>query len=146
MNWLVIAIGKPKLAFAKAGVEEYTTRLQTFARLELSYKKAGNRDAESAALLDASAGCFRVCLDERGEAVGSRALSEKIANWEQMRVKKIAVLVGGADGHSQALRSTCDWTWSLSPLTFQHELALVMLLEQLYRAYSIKSGLPYHRD
>ncbi len=146
MNWRVIAIGKPKLAFARAGVEEYTIRLQTFARLELSYIKAANRDAESAALFDGSAGCFRVCLDERGEAIASRALSEKIAAWEQMRVKKIAVLVGGADGHSEALRSACDWAWSLSPLTFQHELALVMLLEQLYRAYSIKSGLPYHRD
>ena len=84
-------------------------------------------------------------LDERGETVTSREFADRISRWEQERVKAAAVLVGGADGHSAAVREAADWMWSLSPLTFQHELALVMVLEQVYRACMIKSGAPYHR-
>jgi 23S rRNA (pseudouridine1915-N3)-methyltransferase len=61
-------------------------------------------------------------------------------------VKSVALLIGGADGHGPELRSRADWVWSLGRLTFQHELALVLVVEQLYRAYAIKGGLPYHRD
>ena len=89
---------------------------------------------------------YRVALDERGEQCSSRELAERVGRWEQDRVKSIALLIGGADGHSQALRDQADWRWSLGRLTFQHELALVMVLEQIYRAYAIKAGLPYHRD
>ena len=89
---------------------------------------------------------FRIVMDERGEQVGSAGLAERVAAWEQGRVKTLAVLIGGADGHTAALRAAADWTWSLSKLTLQHELALVVLYEQIYRAYSIKAGLPYHRE
>ena len=60
--------------------------------------------------------------------------------------RDIALLIGGADGHTAEVRQAADWVWSLSQLTLQHELALVVLLEQLYRAYTIKAGTPYHRD
>jgi 23S rRNA (pseudouridine1915-N3)-methyltransferase len=79
--------------------------------------------------------------------VDSRSLAERVTSWEnQGATKGVALLVGGADGHTEMLRRNADWTWSLTPLTLQHELALVVVLEQLYRAYSIKSGSPYHRD
>ena len=55
-------------------------------------------------------------------------------------------LIGGADGHTEALRACADFRWSLSPLTLQHEFALVLVLEQLYRARTLNAGLPYHRD
>ncbi len=61
-------------------------------------------------------------------------------------VKTVAFLIGAADGHTQELRDTCDMVLSLSTLTMQHELALIVLLEQLYRLACIKSGSPYHRD
>ncbi len=61
-------------------------------------------------------------------------------------VKTVAFLVGAADGHTQELRDACDMVLSLSKLTMQHELALIVLLEQLYRLACIKSGSPYHRD
>jgi 23S rRNA (pseudouridine1915-N3)-methyltransferase len=61
-------------------------------------------------------------------------------------VKNIALLIGGADGHADELKNAADWTWSLGKLTLQHELALVVLLEQIYRAFTIKAGQPYHRD
>jgi 23S rRNA (pseudouridine1915-N3)-methyltransferase len=89
---------------------------------------------------------WRVVLDERGEQCTSRELAEHVGEWEQERVKAIAVLIGGADGHGVELRERADWVWSLGRLTIQHELALVLVMEQIYRAYAIKGGLPYHRD
>jgi len=146
MNWHVFAIGKPKLGFARAGVEEYAGRLRGFAPVTLEYLKASTREAESALLLARSEGMLRIVLDERGEEPSSRAFAGKIAAWEQASVKSVAILIGGADGHTDALRRAAGWTWALSKLTLQHELALVVLYEQLYRAYTIKAGLPYHRD
>lgn len=108
--------------------------------------KSGAREQESAALLARSEGMFRVVLDERGAAITSRALAKRISDWELRGVKGIAFLIGGADGHTDELRQRADWLWSLTPLTLQHELALVVLAEQLYRARSILAGLPYHRD
>lgn len=145
-SWIIFAIGKPRLAYARSGIEEYARRLQPFLRIEIAYVPASKRDAESAALLRRSEGCLRVVLDERGELVSSRALAERIAGWQLAGTKRMAVLVGGAGGHSPALREAADWTWSLSPLTLQHELALVVTLEQIYRACSINAGHPYHRD
>ena len=90
---------------------------------------------------------LRIVLDERGEQVTSRALAGRLSAWEQSgTVKGVAVLIGGADGHTEELRSSADWLWSLSKLTLQHEMALLLVLEQLYRAYTIKAGTPYHRD
>ena len=60
-------------------------------------------------------------------------------------VKTVSLLIGASDGHTTELREKADAVWALSPLTLQHELALVVLLEQIYRAYSIKRGEPYHR-
>ena len=146
MNWSILTIGKPKLGFARAGVEEYAGRLRGFAAVKLEYLKASNREAESALLLERSEGMFRIVLDERGDQLASRAFAGKISAWEQQSVKSVALLIGGADGHTEALRRAANWTWALSQLTLQHELALVVLYEQLYRAYAIKGGLPYHRD
>ncbi len=146
MHWRILAIGKPKLAYARAGVEEYAGRLRPFAPVQLDFLKASHREVESEVLRDRSAGLFRVTLDERGEQVDSRALAAKISAWEQSRAKGVAILLGGADGHTAELRAESDWLWSISKLTLQHELALVVVLEQIYRAYTIKGNLPYHRD
>lgn len=145
MNWHIFAVGRPKLAFAKSGVEEYAPRVRGFAALELSFVKASARDEESAALLKRSAGMHRIALDERGALLPSAAFAERISALEMRGTKNVALLIGGADGHAEALRREADWLWSLSPLTTQHELALVLALEQIYRAYTIKAGLPYHR-
>jgi len=146
MRWNIFAIGKPKLDFARLGIEEYAGRLKPFAPVRLDYLKAGNREDESKALLARSEGMFRVVLDERGDHVTSRELAKKIDAWELRSPRDFAVIIGGADGHTDELRKAAGWTWSLSKLTLQHELALVVTLEQIYRAYSIKAGLPYHRD
>ena len=146
MRWQVFAIGKPRLDFARLGVEEYASRMRPFAPLQMNWLKATTQAGESLALVERSKGMLRIVLDERGEEVTSRALAKKISDLEMHGKRDIAILVGGADGHTDQVRESAGWIWSLSRLTLQHELALVIAMEQLYRAYTIKSGLPYHRE
>lgn len=146
MQWHVLAIGKPKLGFAREGVEEYVRRLGPMAQVRVDYLKGGSAEEEGAALLRRSDGMYRIALDERGEQVTSRELAGRVGGWEQGRMKAVALLIGGAEGHGEALRARADWLWALGRLTLQHEMALVVVLEQIYRAYAIKGGLPYHRD
>ena len=146
MRWNIFAIGKPRLDFARLGIEEYVARLRPFAPVQLHWLKATTQAGESLALVERSKGMLRIVLDERGEEVTSRALAKKISDIEMRGKRDIALLIGGADGHNDSVREAAGWMWSLSKLTLQHELALVVATEQLYRAYTIKAGLPYHRD
>jgi 23S rRNA (pseudouridine1915-N3)-methyltransferase len=147
MRLRVLAIGKPKLAFAKSGVEEYLNRISPFNSVQLDFLKSGTRETESEVLHSRSHGMLRVVLDEHGEEVSSRGLADRFTAWERTPgIKEVAFLIGGADGHTEALIAGAAWKWSLSRLTLQHEMALVLVLEQIYRAYTIKSGGPYHRD
>jgi 23S rRNA (pseudouridine1915-N3)-methyltransferase len=146
LNTFIFTIGKPKLAYARAGVDEYLSRMGQWGGVRWEQLKSGTREQESAALLARSEGLFRVVLDERGALVTSKALAQKFSDWELRSVKGVAFLIGGSDGHTEELRKKADWLWSLTPLTLQHELALVVLCEQLYRARSILSGGPYHRE
>ena len=91
------------------------------------------------------AGHFWLVLDERGAALTTMALREKVDGWEMAAVKHITVMIGGSDGHDQATRARADLVLGLSALTLQHELALVVFLEALYRVYTLKRGEPYHR-
>jgi 23S rRNA (pseudouridine1915-N3)-methyltransferase len=145
MKWLLLTVGKPALAYAKAGRDEYLARLTKFAPLEHITVKASDKPRESADLLARSEGCFRVVLHEHGTPLTSRQLATKLDQWQQA-ARPMAVIIGGADGHDQTLLDAADFLWSLGPLTLQHELALVVALEQLYRAHTILVRHPYHRD
>lgn len=145
MKWLILTVGKSALPYAKAGRDEYLERLAHFAPVAKVTVKASNPARESAGLLELSEGCFRVVLHERGTAPTSRELAAKVDQWRQSG-RRVAVIIGGADGHDQSLLDAADFLWSLGPLTLQHELALVVALEQLYRARTILVGHPYHRD
>lgn len=147
MNVRVIVAGKPALAYAKAGVEDYLKRLSRFGSYELDIVKAGSKDEVSTRLLERSAGTFRIVLDERGEALTTRKFASKLETLENRGdVKTVSFLIGAADGHNDLMRSSADLLICVSPFTLQHELALVILLEQLYRVASLKAGMPYHRD
>ena len=147
MRIRLIVAGKPALAYAKAGVEEYLKRLSRFGLYELVTVKAGTRDEVSARLLERSEGCYRIALDERGVSMGTRMFATKLDSLAgRGDVKTTAFLIGAADGHNEILRTTSDLLLALSPFTLQHELALLVLLEQLYRVESLQSGSPYHRD
>ena len=147
MQIRLIVAGKPALAYAKAGVEEYLKRLSRAGSHELVVIKAGSKEEVSIRLLERSQGCYRVALDERGECLTTRKFADKLEALEMRGdVKTVAFLIGAADGHTAELRDQCDLVLTLSPFTLQHELALLVLLEQLYRVASLKSGSPYHRD
>ncbi len=147
MNLRVIVAGKPALAFAKSGVDEYLKRLTRHGGCELITVKAGPSEEVSARLLERSEGCHRIALDERGKSLTTRAFASHMAKLEMRGdIKTAAFLIGAADGHTEALRARADLLLALSPFTLQHELALLVLLEQLYRVASLKSGSPYHRD
>ena len=146
MTWRILAAGKPALKYAKKGIEEYLKRLSRGAKVELVYVKAGDSNAVSQELLTRSKGTFRIALDERGKDWTTDDFVKKVNAWEmEPGIKTISLLIGASDGHTPELRKEVKEIWALSPLTLQHELALVVLLEQLYRAYSIKRGEPYHR-
>lgn len=147
MHIRLVVAGKPTLAYARAGVDEYMKRLSRFGGYEIVNVKAGSRDEVSTRLLEKSLGCHRIALDERGECLTTRAFAEKLETLAMRGdIKTTAFLIGAADGHNDALRKSCDAILTLSPFTLQHELALLVLLEQLYRVASLKSGAPYHRD
>jgi 23S rRNA (pseudouridine1915-N3)-methyltransferase len=86
-----------------------------------------------------------VALDERGRTFDSRSFAERVADWASSRAEGVAFLLGGADGHGEAVRARADVLLSLGAMTWPHLLARIMLLEQLYRAQQILAGHPYHR-
>jgi 23S rRNA (pseudouridine1915-N3)-methyltransferase len=146
MRWSVISVGKPSLSWAKQGIADYLTRLAKTGRVECIYIRDGAPAQVTQRMLDASEGSLRVLLDERGKAQRSLQLAEWIKSREMEGCKHVSLLIGGANGHSQEMRNSVKESWTLSAMTLQHELALVVLLEQLYRAYSIMRGEPYHRE
>jgi len=85
-----------------------------------------------------------VLLDERGRQLASKGLAGKLADW-QSDGRDLCFVIGGPDGSSDACKQRADFTWSLSQLTLPHGLARVLFAEQLYRAWSLQSGHPYHR-
>jgi len=147
MKWKVLAIGKPALAYARSGIDEYSSRLKHYAPVEIQYlKDSGSVDENGERLLTASEDCLRLVLDERGKS----QTTAELVNWVKGQamdgtVKQIAVLIGGADGHSDEVRKQADRVLNLSKLTLQHELALLTFLEQLYRVHTVIRGEPYHR-
>lgn len=147
MKVQLIVAGRPALAYAKLGVDEYLKRLGRYGSYECVVVKAGTREDVSARLLERSRGSYRIALDERGELFGTREFAARLESLVlRGEIKSLSFLIGGSDGHDAALRDACDLVISLSPLTLQHELALVVLLEQLYRVETLRSGSPYHRE
>lgn len=86
-----------------------------------------------------------VLLDERGKTLDTRGFAQRIENW-QMDGRDVTLAIGGADGHDDGLKQQADEKLSLSAMTLPHGLARVLLVEQLYRAWTLSTGHPYHRD
>ena len=131
----------------------YTSRLPwnlSIKEVDLRGKldPATRLERETAGLIEFIASAdYVIALDERGKSLGTRTFATRLQSLElRGDVKTIAFLIGASDGHNEHLRSECDELLTLSPFTLQHELALLVLLEQLYRVASLKSGSPYHRD
>jgi 23S rRNA (pseudouridine1915-N3)-methyltransferase len=137
----LLAVGKLRDRWVAEGCAEYLARLRSHFSIEIVEVK---RDAELLARLPARQLLW--VLDERGEQATSRELSLRLERVRQSGGAGLTLCIGGADGHSDALRARADYLWSLSKLTLPHRLARVLVLEQIYRASSILAGAPYHHD
>ena len=146
MRFRICTVEPPRLPFARAGAEEYVKRLRAYGGAEVRSARAGTAAVEAERLLNASEGCRRILMDERGALLSTAEWRVQFDAWEADGAREIAFLIGGAEGHGPAIREAVPEAWSLSLLTLQHELALVVLLEQIYRVQSWRRGEPYHRD
>lgn len=136
----VIAVGRVRKPWIADGVEMFRRRLPGLQLLEL---RDGGMAREARAVLAAlRADEQLVVLSEEGTHLGSEAFAERLG---AMGSARLALVIGGADGLDPELKARAAWTLSLSAMTFPHELARLLLLEQLYRARTILEGGPYHR-
>ena len=149
MKWQIAVVGKPALAYAKSGMAEYLKRLQRYVPVEVVFLKESDvakADSSGSAFAKLCEGALFVALDERGEKWTTETFRDSVDQWEMSgTVKRIVLFIGGADGHAAWIREKASVILSISSFTLQHELALVVILEQLYRVYTMKRGEPYHR-
>jgi len=154
MRLRLIWIGKTRNEHVRALVEEYLKRLRRFARCEvLELRESASADERSCLeeegkrIMGALASdALTVLLDVGGpKQWSSTELAAQVEEWQARSMKEAAFVVGGHLGVSPEVRSRADVRWSLSRLTFTHEMARVLVVEQLYRAYTITRGLPYQK-
>lgn len=151
MKYRIVTIGKLRRGFLQTGCEHFLTRLGPYAKVEVLELKEGRgtpqqvSDSESEALLRASSG-YLIALDEHGKMHSSASWAARMGELEIRSVPEVSFLIGGANGYSESLKVRANELWSLSKLTFPHELARLVLLEQLYRTETIRAGHPYHRE
>jgi 23S rRNA (pseudouridine1915-N3)-methyltransferase len=142
MNIHIITIGAPKLEYAKLGWQEYLRRLKRYHSVEVSH--IPDTKNEPKYLLEAAGRAYKVALSIDGTQLSSPELASFLEA-HMMANKEIAFLIGGPDGLQKEVLDKCDVSLSFSRLTFPHDLAMVILLEALYRAASISAGQPYHK-
>ena len=155
MHIHLIAVGTRMPAWVTSGYEEYARRLPRECRLKLieiplskrrkTQSAEKNRQEEGRVMLAAVPdGATLIALDVRGKTWSTEVLATRLQDWLQAG-RNIALLVGGPDGLADECLSRADLRWSLSALTLPHALVRVLLAEQLYRAWTVIQGHPYHR-
>ena len=133
--------------YAERLPREWRFRLDTIATVRRSKNNKSQQAKESEGeKISGKLGAdeYVVLLDERGKQFKSRALATTLAEW-QAGGRDLCFVIGGPDGVSDACRQRANFTWSLSDLTLPHGLARVLVVESLYRAWSLQTGHPYHR-
>ena len=154
----VLCVGKLKEKFYADAAAEYCKRLSRYCKIEVTelpetrlpedpspaeIKKA--LAAEANAIRQRLEGGAVVAMCIEGQTCSSEALSKKLAAFALEGKSKVTFLIGGSFGLDETLKKQADWRLSMSPMTFPHHLARVMLLEQIYRACQIAEGTRYHK-
>ncbi len=155
MRLVIAAVGQRQPAWAETAYEDFAKRFPPELRLELKAVKAEPRGGKSTAQLMAAEaqrleaaipkGARRIVLDERGDRVTSVQLAERLQRW-MGEGRDAVLLVGGPDGLDPSLKASADEALRLSDLTLPHAFVRVLLAEALYRAWSVTTGHPYHRE
>ncbi|CAK8722507.1 23S rRNA (pseudouridine1915-N3)-methyltransferase [Candidatus Electrothrix aarhusensis] len=148
-------LGKTKEKYLDQAIQDYAGRLRRYLPLEIKVLKSrhAKNDAEQVImareaeqlLSHASSASLTVALDPTGREQTSEEIAAALQAWEDRGIQTLCFLIGGHLGLDQQVRRQADQIWSLSRLTFTHEMTRFILLEQLYRACSIKSGHNYHK-
>ena len=155
MRLRLLAVGNRMPSWVTAGVDEYRKRLPRDFALEVEEiapgKRGKNADVDRAVALEAErirarlkGGEHRVALEVGGRPWSTEALALEAENW-RLAGRDVVLMVGGPDGLDASLSNEADQHWSLSPLTLPHPLVRILLAEQLYRAWTLLVGHPYHR-
>jgi len=156
MKIRILAVGQKMPKWVQQTFKEYNTRLSKNQQVELIELPPVHRSKtmninvaktiEGQSILSALKPHEKiVLLDETGQGLSTKNLAESIKKW-QMNGTDIAIIIGGADGVSTEVKNHAYKQWSLSKLTFPHPLVRVILMEQIYRAYSLIANHPYHRE
>jgi len=153
MRLRLLWTGKTKDAHCRALADDYLQRLSHFTRCEISEFRESRAtlertgiDKDSKRISDGLRdGAINVLLDPEGVEWTSQELAAAIKRWQDDGTKEVAFIIGGPSGVSAELAARAHKRWSLSRLTLTHEMARVVLLEQLYRAFTIIHGLPYQK-
>lgn len=155
MKLLIVAVGQRVPDWAQTAWDDYAKRFPHELKIELKTVKTEPRASKSLETLYAAErsrieaalpkGCRIVALDERGTALSTVALAQKLTNW-QLEGDDVALVIGGPDGLDPAFRQAAHERIRLSDLTLPHAFVRVLLIEQLYRAWSINANHPYHRE
>jgi len=150
----IVAVGQRVPDWAQTAWDDYAKRFPPEIRVELKAVKTEPRGSKTLETLYAAErarieavipkGARVVALDERGDALGTQALARRLTLWQEQG--DVALLIGGPDGLDPALRAAAHERIRLSDLTLPHAFARVLLIEQLYRAWSINAKHPYHRE
>ena len=152
MKVLIAAIGKAKPSSPQQQLYiDYVKRIPwkiECKEFDIKTPDATQRKIKEAeALLSACSGYeYIIALDEKGTNLSSREFSQNLGNWQKEGVSSFAFIIGGADGLNESIIRKAKLTWSFGRVTWPHMLVRALLAEQLYRAHSVISGHPYHRD
>lgn len=144
----VVAVGKLKEKFWRDACAEYQKRLGAYAKLHVVEVPDSNLATEAQLVLDAlssRAYAHVILLDIAGTSTSSEQLAEKLDKLAVNGVSHILFVVGGSDGVDESVRRAVAERISFGPITLPHNLARIVLLEQIYRAFKINRGEPYHK-
>ena len=155
MHIRLLAVGDRQPSWVETAFDTYATRLPREWKFRLDViptvrrqkndKSRQAMEAEGELILGKlQPGEQVILLDERGRQLDSKGLAAKLSDW-QSDGRDLCFVIGGPDGVSDACKARADFSWSLSKLTLPHGLARVLFAEQLYRAWSLQTGHPYHR-
>ncbi|CAN5434641.1 23S rRNA (pseudouridine(1915)-N(3))-methyltransferase RlmH [soil metagenome] len=146
MRFRFIWIGKTKDKNWRALQDEYYRRLSHFVRCEIVQIKDHNKETEGKLILEKLNQSHFVCLlDVKGRSISSHVLAAEIEKWQNRGLKEIVFVIGGSEGVISEVVERANNSLSLSFMTLTHEMARVVLFEQLYRAFTIIKGYPYQK-
>ncbi len=139
-RYRILTIGRVRKDWIRNGISLYLKRLPG---LEIRELRESNPQQETKVIkASLKRNEFLVILDEKGEHLTSISFAKRL---KDINAQRIVFVIGGANGLTPELKAMADWQLSLSPMTFPHEIARLLLIEQLYRAQTIWQGSPYHR-